>query len=201
MKTFFMADPHFDAESFYLKSRRVRPFDMVDWHAMLLDQINTMVGRDDRLVIVGDFARRRPGYWRQQIHCKNAVLILGNHDQETKCRNVFGGNLYTTRLFKILKDKRVFVSHYPHMFWDGSHKGWYHVYGHCHNQRETYLDTIWPQRRSMDVSVDSAYQLFGEWRPFSDEEIYEHLKTRSGHDLIEFYVNFQKKLRASFAIE
>jgi len=195
MKTFFTADLHFDAESLYRKSSRIRPFDMIDWNAMMIDCINTAVGREDRLVIAGDFAYKRPGYWRQQIRCRNVVLILGNHDQESKCRSVFGGNLYLTHLFKFFNGTRIFVSHTPNAFWDGSHKEWYHVYGHCHGQRETYLDAIWPNRRSMDVSPESAYLLFDEWRLFSDAEIYDRLCQRSGHDPLSFYRDYQKNLR------
>lgn len=195
MNTVFTADTHFEHEKFY-SPQITRPFTVDEWSEMLLDRINSMAARHDRLVIAGDFAWKRPGYWRQQIRCRNVVLILGNHDKEAKCRNVFGGNLYHVRLFKILDDVRVFVSHFPHAFWDGSHRGSLHVYGHCHNQREEYLNAIWPDRRSMDVSPDSAYKLFGEWRPFTDEEVNDILGQRVGHDELVFYREYQEKLKA-----
>jgi len=193
MKTFFTADCHFDHVKFY-DPMVTRPFTMDEWHEMLLYRINTMVDRTDRLFILGDFAWKRPGYWRQQIQCRHVTLILGNHDSEAKCRRVFGGAMYLTRVVKKVCGQQVFLSHYPHAHWPASHYGSLHLYGHCHNQREACLDAIWPERRSMDVSPDTAYQLTGEWRPFSDEEIVERLTQRRGHDNIQFYKDFQSRL-------
>ena len=57
---------------------------------------------------------------------------------------------------------------------------------------------IWPERRSMDASPDTAFQLTGEWRPFSDEEIVERLTQRKGHDSVDHYHALQKRLKTSF---
>lgn len=195
MKTHFTSDTHFEHEKFYkLFGERTRPFGCDEWNEMFLDQINSRVGRNDRLFILGDFAWKRPGYWRQQIKCRQVILILGNHDSEAKCRRVFGGNLHDTRVVKKVGVQPIFLSHYPHAFWPASHHGSLHLYGHCHNQREATLDAIWPWRRSMDVSPDSAYQLIGEWRPFSAEEIIERLMARRGHDDVKFYREYQAEL-------
>ncbi len=191
MKTFFTADTHFECPRFYANQRCLRPFSETEWASMMIDTINTMVARNDRLIILGDFAGNRPGYWRSQIRCRHVVLILGNHDSEAKCRNVFGGNLRITWDVKILNTTRVFLSHYPHAYWDKSHHGWLHLYGHCHNQREATLDAIWPERRSMDVSPDTAFAKLGQWRPFSDREIYDILGQRKGHDAVQFYHDYQ----------
>lgn len=194
MKTHFLADPHFDHDK--LMDITARPFPNVqEWNSLLLDNINRSVERNDRLIIVGDFGfSKRIGFFRQQIQCRHVELILGNHDQESKCRNVFGGSIWRQRTIKFF-DTKLYISHYPHAYWDGSHKNWMHVYGHTHNQREVYLDEIWPERRSMDVSPDTAFSLFGEWRPFADFEIYERLKERKGHDSMDFYYAFQERLK------
>ncbi len=57
--------------------------------------------------------------------------------------------------------------------WLGSHKGYYHCYGHSHGSLESK-----PWGKSMDVGIDSAYRLFGEYRPFSLEEVVEILDKR-----------------------
>lgn len=193
MKTFLIADPHFDHEG--LIKITGRPFvDVQEWNGLLLENINSMVGRSDRLIIVGDFGfSKRTVFFRQQIKCKHIELIMGNHDQESRCRAAFGGSIWHQRVIKFF-DTKLYLSHYPHVFWDGSHRGWMHIYGHTHNQREAYLDSIWPERRSMDVSPDTAFDLFGEWRPFADHEVYERLSKRAGHDMLEFYLDFQDKL-------
>lgn len=190
MKTYFTADTHFEHAEL-LNNKNMRPFVPEEWDEMLLYKINTTVQCQDRLFILGDFAWKRPGYWRQQIRCKHVTLIFGNHDKEAKCRNVFGGAFYRTRTIKLF-DTKVYLSHHPSVYWDGSHNGWLHLYGHCHNQREATLDAIWPERRAMDVSPDTAFALTGDWRPFTDEEIYARLMAREGHDPVEFYHNFQQ---------
>jgi calcineurin-like phosphoesterase family protein len=193
MKTYLIADPHFDHER--LMDITARPFPNVqEWNELIIENTNRMVGRSDRLIILGDFGfSNRIGYFRQQIKCRHVELIIGNHDQESKCRNVFGGSIWHQRSIKFF-DTHLYLSHYAHCFWDGSHKGWMHVYGHNHNQREAYLDSIWPERRSMDVSPDTAFELFGEWRPFADHEVYERLSKREGHDKLEFYFEYQRQL-------
>lgn len=57
----------------------------------------------------------------------------------------------------------IFMSHYAHRVWLGSHKGFLHFYGHSH-------DSICEWGKSIDVGIDSAYRYFGEYRPFTMEE-------------------------------
>lgn len=59
-----------------------------------------------------------------------------------------------------------FMSHYSHRVWLGSHKGVIHLFGHSHS---TLDDKPWG--KSMDVGIDSAKKLLGEYRPFSIEEV------------------------------
>lgn len=192
MKMFLHADPHFDHQT--LMKITARPFPNVqEWNGLLLDNINHMVGRNDRLIILGDFGfSGRLAFFRKQIQCRNVEFIMGNHDKESKCLPVFG-RVWYQRVIKFF-DTKLYLSHYPHAFWEGSHKGWMHVYGHVHNQREAYLDALWPDRRSMDVGPDTAFELFREWRPFADHEVYELLSDRKGHDSLEFYFEYQQKL-------
>lgn len=76
---------------------------------------------------------------------------------------------------KITVDKTpVILSHYSHRVWHGSHKGWFHLYGHSHNSLETV-----PYGKSMDVGVDAAYARFGEFRPFAWNEIKSILDKRT----------------------
>lgn len=165
---------------------------------MILDNINALVGRDDELFILGDFAFDKPGKFRSQIDCKHIRFVLGNHDRKEKTANVFGQipEVLRTKAFnrKGTDHVKLYLSHYPTMYWDGSHRGWCHLYGHCHGQREEYLDNLEPQRRAMDVGVDNIYQLYGSYRPIADYEVYEYMARRSGHDDIRFYTDFQKNL-------
>lgn len=58
------------------------------------------------------------------------------------------------------------------------------ITGNCHAEKEQELDNIWPERRSMDVGVDNAKRLLGDYIPFSLDDIIRILGTRKGHHQI-----------------
>lgn len=185
MKTWFTSDLHLGCEGLV---KATRPeFSSVEEHDdALIDNINRMVDRDDRLVILGDFCFKKPGKYRPRIRCRNIFFILGNHDNEHKTRAVFGGNVWTAKMVK-LKGGHVWCSHYPHCYWDRSHYGTYHAYGHLHYNigHEHDMYCAFPQRRSMDVGVDAAIAILGEYRPFLEDEFFDVLWDAKGHGLCE----------------
>jgi calcineurin-like phosphoesterase family protein len=164
----------------------------------LIGRINQMVSRDDELIIIGDFAFDKPGKYRSRIDCKHVKLVLGNHDRIEKSLNVFGQcpEILRTRAYNKAKNDyvKLYLCHYPTMYWDGSHRGWGHLYGHCHGQREQYLDDLEPQRRAMDVGVDNIYRLYGDYRPLAEWEVYDYMARRGGHDDVRFYHDYQQEL-------
>jgi len=183
---FFTADTHFDCGTLVANTRPL--FDLsIEHDGVVIDNINRKVGRNDTLVIAGDFCRDKPGRYRPLINCRNIFFILGNHDREGKIRSVFGGNVWHQKKIKLTTGETVWVSHYPMAFWNGSHKGWYHAYGHIHydTTRERMMDKAFPGRRSMDVGLDAAKARLGEYEPFSETEFLYFLTMASGHDIIK----------------
>lgn len=184
---FFTADQHFDAKNVMTKMGRQGGYVSSEEHdEVVLDQINTAVGKRDFLYINGDFAFRRAPYWRGRIRCKNIRFCIGNHDRPLDSQRAFG-TVHQISVVKLDCGERAVNCHYPIAFWPASHHGTYHFYGHCHTQRETTLDALFPQRRSIDVGVDNAWRLLGAHRPFSESELMELLAGRTGHDPVEFY--------------
>lgn len=182
---YFTADMHFGCDKLIENTRS--EFKSTEEHDdYLLAQLNHRVDRDDTLVIIGDFCKEKPGRYRPRIRCKNIFFVLGNHDKEAKIKAVFGGNVWTQRMVKV-GDKRVLCAHHPQCFWDRSHWGVYHAYGHLHfnAEREAMMDKGMPGRRSMDVGVDAAKKLLGEYRPFSEIEFFAYLSGQAGHDIIK----------------
>lgn len=180
---YFTADQHFGCKKLVEYTRPL--FDNVEQHDdVLLDDLNSTVGRNDTLVIAGDFCRNKPGRYRPQIQCRNVFFILGNHDKEAKIRAVFGGNVWQYKTVRLPHGERVFVCHYCMVSWDRSHYGTTHVYGHWHGAKEAEMDRLMPQRRSMDVGIDNAFKLLGQYRPFSQDEVLDFLAGRVGHDFI-----------------
>jgi len=150
----------------------------------LIDRINENVGRDDILWHLGDFcfwkktdAARRARRYRERINCRNVFLVAGNHDiPET--REAFDAS-YDYREIKV-QSKDIVMSHYALCFWNKSHYGSWMLYGHAHGTAERWLDVYMSGRLSMDVGVDNAYKILGEYRPFSFREISSIMENRRG---------------------
>lgn len=164
--------------------------------------INKTVGENDVLIHCGDwsFAGVKNIYnFREALNVKEIHLVLGNHDHHIEKGTPVGvrdegdgwpimaDHLFTTvqhvQTFELITGKGVFTeketvfcSHYSHRVWDKSHHGRIHLYGHSHGSLEAY-----PLGLSMDVGVDNAFRLLGEYRPFSWEEIKANLAGRKSH--------------------
>lgn len=182
---YFTSDWHLGCDKLVENTRTC--FRSVEEHNdEIIHQTNLRVCRDDMLVIIGDFCKEKPGRYRHRIRCKQIHFILGNHDNEAKTRKAFGGNVWHGRMVRA-KHGKVWCEHTPVAFWDQCFRGTYHAYGHLHNDpwREMMLDIGMPERRSMDIGIDHAYEILGEYRPFTEEEFFFLLKNRIGHDIVK----------------
>lgn len=157
-----------------------RDFDSVqEMNEEIIKTLNKYVKWDDELYFLGDFCfgghKNTPAY-RDRISCKTIHVVRGNHDGKI--------DLYKDK-FTSIQDvltldldgkgnpkKTIFMSHYAHRIWLGSHKGVIHLYGHSHNSISDY-------GRSMDVGIDVAKWLTGEYKPFSLEEILKIMELKS----------------------
>lgn len=161
----------------------------------LINQINETVGEDDTLWHLGDFAFARKHeyyekcrYYRDRIVCRNMNIIWGNHDYATcdepgdddyVIRDLFDKAFHLQKLRR--SGQSIFVCHYSMAIWDKSHRGAWMLYGHSHNTAERGLEAHFPGRRSLDVGVDNAKVVLGEYRPFSLEELQRYMRDRQGH--------------------
>ena len=168
-----------------LDAWRITPEAVELMNNTIIGNINKMVGENDTLWILGDFAYGiRQGYYetcrkhRDRIKCRNVVLIWGNHDKRD-IRDLFK---FTTDLANTeIADWAMTFCHYAMAMWPGSHRGSIHLYGHSHSNAEDWLEAMMPGRRSMDVGIDNAFQTLGEFRPFCIEtEIIPRMSARPG---------------------
>jgi calcineurin-like phosphoesterase family protein len=163
----------------------------------LIRAINFVARPDDELHILGDFSYDTPGKYRMRIKCKHVYLTRGNHDRPMQSCGVFG-EIPRIRIIKLRgsegKSLKTVLCHTPMAFWEGSHKGWANLYGHCHGQREDTMDRwLGLDRRSLDVSVDNIYKLTGSFSPLNEVQLYDWMVARAGHDHPEFYKNYRRR--------
>ena len=150
----------------------------------ILDGVNESVGERDTLYHLGDFAfggKSRTGglrameHYRSRIRCRNVHIVWGNHDGlPSKARHEAAGRLFSTAsdLTQVnVCDLKIVLCHYAMAAWNGSHHGAWQLYGHSHSSLEPWMNAVMPGRRSMDVGVDNAKLLLGDYRPFSLDEL------------------------------
>ena len=165
----------------------------------IIDNINKYVAEEDTLWHLGDFAFAPRGKYvahcegyRGRIRCQNVNIVWGNHDEPT-CEEPSDSDYHIRHLFNKARHlvitkfsghkNKFFMSHYANAVWDKSHRGAIHLYGHSHTTAESGLDKHFPGRRSIDVGVDNAFRLLGEYRPFSLDEILRVVGNKPGHVL------------------
>lgn len=153
----------------------------------LINNINAMVGENDILWHLGDwaFARKDQYYYkcreyRDRIKCRNVNLIWGNHDYRS-ISNLFYEAHDMTEIE--IGRQKITLNHYAMAIWNKSHRGAWHMYGHSHSGAEEWLDRNMKGRRAFDVGVDNAFKLFGAFRPFSYAEVETIMKSREGFSM------------------
>lgn len=189
----FWSDPHLDRTGTNVLLRPFANKAEMSWH--LMEELNLKVNRSDELIILGDFCDEpKVGFWRQQIICRNVWLVVGNHDASmTKLKSVFGEHKVKERLITKCCGQPTVCSHYFEPFCNRSHRGWFMLYGHLHDQRESWIDEHFPGRRSQDAGVDTAKRLLGRYTCFSEKEIYDSLIVQPGSDPVEYYEQLRGK--------
>ncbi len=164
----------------YASKNHLRDFASVeDMNAALVQGINNTVGLEDVLFCLGDWSFggiESIEALRSRIICRNIHLIFGNHDHHIEDPNKDLQSLFASvQYYKEITISKhpIILSHYAHRVWNMSHHGALHLYGHSHSNLE-YA----PHGRSMDVGIDNAFKLLGEYRPFSFREILSLLTKR-----------------------
>jgi calcineurin-like phosphoesterase family protein len=159
---FFTSDTHFGHGGALGLYRR--PFASVAaMNQAIVERWNAMVGADDEVWHLGDFAIRQPAAVVAELLARlhgNKHLIAGNNDPvaTTGLDSWVSVQPYT----EITTDGvSVVLCHYPFRSWRGMAKGWLNLHGHSHGRMK-------PQPRQFDVGVD-----VWDFRPVSLGQILE----------------------------
>lgn len=145
-----------------------RPFKSIgEMNDVLIKNINSVVGPNDIFYHLGDFCfGDKYDYIAHLVSRINGkkIFIRGNHDKIKILDRLKEDNLIDSWhdvLGVSINGQYIWMSHYPHLSWDGSARGSWHCFAHVHgrlNGKETGL--------SMDVGCDTH-----NFYPWSFEQV------------------------------
>jgi calcineurin-like phosphoesterase family protein len=149
---------------------------------------NSVVGEEDVVYHLGDVSLTSASKTSEILNRLNGTihLILGNHEKSVMRKEGNRNRFESIRNGDTIRVNGVdiYLHHYACRVWNESHRGAYHLYGHSHDSLEYEQ---WG--KSMDVGVDSAYKILGEYRPFSFDEIHRILSKREVHEVDHHVAN------------
>ena len=173
--TWFTSDHHLGHENIIKYTER--PYDSVqEMDEDLIKKWNSVVDIGDVVYHLGDFTLGGINTSKKYFSRLNGhVHILNNfwHHDKRWISNGYG-NCYTKSDVVLIEDpilvleleQIIVLSHYPQAIWDRKHYGAWHLHGHSHTNSVA-------EGKILDVGVDSAFALLGEYRPFSLSEVIE----------------------------
>lgn len=154
---YFIADPHFGHTNILKLSKR--PFSTIEEHdETLIHNWNRTVTPNDEIYILGDLTMSKDGaYVNKLLSRLNGIkyLIKGNHE------TYLNDPAFDKTKYKWIKDYHEFnyngvkfvLFHYPILEWNGFYQKSIHLYGHVHNTRTEYFNSIM-DKRALNVGVD-----------------------------------------------
>ena len=187
-KVWITSDPHYNHKNICrgvtnwrtqdgdIPLNSTRDFQSVDqMNNTLVDNINSKVGQDDTLIILGDIGFggfESIGKFLDRLICKNIHLVLGNHDHHIRNNreNIQDRFMSVSDYLQVrIYDQDFVFSHYPFASWNGLNKGVIHLHGHVHLSAKDK----WGKGKRLDVGVDGN-SLF----PYSVSEIVHMMDRR-----------------------
>lgn len=130
---FFISDCHYNHKN--IIGYCERPFkDAEEMNERILDNVNSVVGKDDKLFDLGDFCfgtlKEIRGFV-SRYKCKNVSLILGNHDRFKPSQYMDAGFTFASR-FPIIYHEFLILSHSPVFIGPGPY---FNLHGHTHQNQ------------------------------------------------------------------
>lgn len=177
MKVLFTSDLHFFHSRIVEFTERSKVTTQEYHTDFLVDIWNKQVTKGDLVYHLGDFSFGNTEDTFDVLSQLNGqkILIKGNHDRNDwfdKAKGKHG--VVNTHQYKEIKIKEASccLFHFPIASWHKQHHGSFHLHGHSHGQYKA-------GGKILDVGLDSAYNIFGEHKFFTEEDIYEQMKTKN----------------------
>lgn len=170
-RLFFTSDTHFGHRNIIKYCQR--PFSCIEeMNDALIANWNRVVGKDDIIFHLGDFAMGGSAEWSRLLQKLNGkiYLILGNHDLKTIGAGFSRLEGVAMQMLINVKGQIIYLNHYPFLCYGGAYRNTWQLYGHvhtCHANRGLdvpRLKMLMPMQ--YDVGVDN-----NNYRPVSFEQV------------------------------
>ena len=197
MTDFATSDLHLFHQNITMASKREilagfnRPFaDVEEMHERIIQDWNAVVGRGDRVFILGDLSFGRAEDTLKVLCKLNGMkwLIRGNHDNHDTVKKYAEG-------LHVVKDyheafitterhgkQRYAMLHFPMLSWSSQSHGAWHLHGHSHGNLT--LPPVLANARIVDVGVDATSKWSGHWGPVSLDDILDHRIAQTGGEVV-----------------
>lgn len=116
----------------------------------LIEHWNDIVGKNDTVYIIGDYAFKNHNYYLNALNGKK-IIILGSHDKMSQMSRQNFTEVHDFGCVRKIKDLKITMCHYALKSWAGSFHGWpfINLYGHSHGRMPEFDNML-----SFDVGVD-----------------------------------------------
>ena len=170
-RLFFTSDTHFGHRNIIKYCQR--PFSCIEeMDDALIANWNRVVGKDDIIFHLGDFAMGGSAEWSRLLQKLNGkiYLILGNHDLKTIGAGFSRLEGVAMQMLINVKGQIIYLNHYPFLCYGGAYRNTWQLYGHVHTcPANRGLDV--PRLKMLmsmqyDVGVDN-----NNYRPISFEQV------------------------------
>lgn len=134
-KIFYIADLHFGHKNI-LKYDNRPFFGVNEMNNTLIAFWNSVVKKEDIVYVLGDVSWYNKEGQKEIVNQLNGkkILVYGNHDYEVYSDDGFAEHHDYLEISD--NGRKVVLSHYPIASFNGMYRGWYHLYGHVHNQAD-----------------------------------------------------------------
>ena len=144
----------------------------------LVDLWNSQVSKGDIVYSLGDYSFSKNyddiAKFTQRLNGQK-IFIKGNHDRREHLDQLVKDALiqawYDYKEIK-LQDNPTVLFHFPISSWHRQGHGALHLHGHCHGNHKDN------KGKMLDIGLDSAYNMLGQHKFFTEDEIVQLLKDK-----------------------
>lgn len=177
-KIWFTSDLHFWHSNIVRYTNRGIDTTQENHDEWLIDLWNKQVHKSDIVYQLGDFCfnrRRAEDILKVRSRLNgNIISIKGNHCDRDALKKS-GMEFYDQKIKTFLigeRKQQIVMNHFAMEIWENKQHGAWHVFGHSHG-------TFQPvEGKRIDVGLDNAYNLFGEHRFFTLDDLDQYMANR-----------------------